>query len=135
MEKLNIKYEGNLRNTIVHVRSNSEIITDAPVDNNGKGSYFSPTDLLAASLASCILTIIGIAAEKNGFSINGSTADIEKHMQSNPRKVEEIAVNLQLRSQEFDEKQRQIIERAAKNCPVALTLGENVKQRISFTYV
>lgn len=135
MEKLNIKYEGNLRNTIVHVRSNSEIITDAPVDNNGKGSYFSPTDLLAASLASCILTIIGIAAEKNGFSINGSTADIEKHMQSNPRKVEEIAVNLQLRGQEFDEKQRQIIERAAKNCPVALTLGENVKQRISFTYV
>lgn len=134
MEKLMVKYEGNLRSSLVHLRSNSEIKTDAPIDNNGQGSHFSPTDLLAASLASCMLTIIGIAAEKSRFSIDSSTAEVEKHMQSNPRKVEEIIIRMHIKGQDYDQRQKRIIENAAKNCPVALTLGENVKQTITFTY-
>lgn len=134
MEKLKVKYEGQLRNSLFHLRSNSEIKTDAPIDNNGKGSFFSPTDLLAASLASCMLTVVGIAAQKNGFSIDNSTADVEKHMESNPRKVGEVKIRLCFIGHKYDEKQKDIIERTARNCPVALSLSENLKQTIEFIY-
>lgn len=134
MEKLTVNYEGKLRTNLLHHRSNSIINTDAPIDNNGRGSFFSPTDLLAASLASCMLTVVGIAAEKNGFSIDKSTAEVEKHMQSNPRKIEEIKIKLRLNAQKYNEKEKRIIEKAAINCPVALSLSKNLKQTIEFIY-
>lgn len=134
MEKLKVYYEGNLRNRLIHLRSGSEIKTDAPIDNNGKGEFFSPTDLLAASLASCMLTVVGIAAEKNGFQIHNATIEVGKHMHSNPRKVEEIELAVHFTGQEYSEKQKKLIERTALNCPVALSLSENLKQTVQFIY-
>lgn len=134
MEKLRANYEGRLRTNLLHLRSNSKINTDAPIDNNGQGNFFSPTDLLAASLASCMLTVVGIAAEKSGFSIDNSTAEIEKHMQSNPRKVQELKIKLHFTAQEYTEKEKSIIEITAKNCPVALSLSKDIRQTIDFIY-
>ena len=88
-----ITYNGGLRTTSVHERSGNEIITDAPVDNQGKGEAFSPTDLLATSLGNCMLTIVGIASASHGFNIDGATVEVTKIMAENPRRVSEIVVN------------------------------------------
>src|SRR5450759_5284752 len=92
METAKIKYLGNLRTELVHVRSGSVITTDAPVDNKGKGENFSPTDMVASALGSCIFTIMGIAAREHGFSIDGSTCRITKIMTESPRKIGEIKI-------------------------------------------
>ena len=87
MTKMRTQYLGNLRTEIEHIQSGNKIITDAPLDNNGKGEFFSPTDMFSSSLGSCMLTIIGIAANTHGFSIDGTTLEIEKIMAANPRRV------------------------------------------------
>jgi uncharacterized OsmC-like protein len=97
-----------------------EIITDAPLDNKGKGEAFSPTDLLAASLGSCMVTIMGIAAREHGFNIDGTQLRIWKIMASDPRRVGEIKIELTFPKNNFSEKQRKIIERSAYTCPVYL---------------
>jgi putative redox protein len=129
-----ITYTGGLRTTSVHLKSGMEIITDAPVDNQGKGEAFSPTDLLATSLGNCMLTIVGIAANAHGFNIDGATAEITKVMGENPRRVIEIVVNLQFPSNNYSDKEKDIIERSAKTCPVAFSLHPDIKQAISFNY-
>lgn len=129
-----ITYNGGLRTTSVHERSGNEIITDAPVDNKGKGEAFSPTDLLATSLGNCMLTIVGIAANEHGFNIDGATCEITKIMAENPRRVSEIVVNFQFPSNEYSDKDKKIIERSAHTCPVALSLHPDLKQTVSFNY-
>ena len=129
-----ITYTGGLRTSSVHLKSGIEIITDAPVDNQGKGEAFSPTDLLATSLGNCMLTIVGIAAHTHGFSIDGTTAEITKIMGENPRRVTEIVVNLQFPANNYSDKQKEIIERSAKTCPVAYSLHPDIKQDLTFGY-
>ncbi|MBC8985722.1 OsmC family protein [Pedobacter sp. N36a] len=129
-----ITYNGGLRTTSVHERSGNEIITDAPVDNQGKGEAFSPTDLLATSLGNCMLTIVGIASASHGFSIDGATAEVTKIMAENPRRVSEILVNFQFPANGYSDKDKTIIERSAHTCPVAMSLHPDIKQRVSFNY-
>lgn len=129
-----ITYTGGLRTSSIHLKSGNEIITDAPVDNQGKGEAFSPTDLLATSLGNCMLTIVGIAANAHGFTIDGTTAEITKIMAENPRRVTEIVVNLQFPSNNYSEKEKQLIERSARACPVAQSLHPDIYQNITFNY-
>src|SRR6056297_3593351 len=92
METYKTIYKGNLRTEITHERSGKKIITDAPVDNKGKGEYFSPTDMVSSALCSCIFTIMGIKAKENGFSIDGATAITKKIMRNDPRRIKEIKI-------------------------------------------
>jgi len=129
-----VTYTGDLRTTSIHLKSGNEIITDAPTDNQGKGEAFSPTDLLATSLGNCMLTIVGIAARSHGFNIDGATAEITKVMAENPRRVGEIHVNLQFPANNYTDKEKAIIEKSAKTCPVAYSLHPDIKKEITFSY-
>jgi len=130
-----ITYNGGLRTTAIHERSGNQIITDAPVDNKGKGEAFSPTDLLATSLGNCMLTIVGIAAAEHGFNIDGTTCEITKVMAAEgPRRVTEVIVNFSFPAENYTEKTKQIIERSARTCPVALSLHPDITQTVSFNY-
>lgn len=127
-------YIGDLRTEAQHVQSGSVIVTDAPTDNQGRGEAFSPTDLLAASLGSCMLTIMGIAARTHGFNIDGTRAEITKIMASNPRRVDEVIIHLYFPPNNYTEKEKRIIENSAFTCPVYLSLHENLKKTIHFHY-
>lgn len=126
-------YNGNLRTTLTHTQSQTSIETDAPTDNNGKGERFSPTDLLCASLAACMVTIMGIAANTHEITLENLKADIVKHMVSNPRKVGKIEVFLHIHG-EFSDKQKTILERAALTCPVYLSLHPDIEKLITFNW-
>jgi putative redox protein len=134
METAKTKYLGDLRTEIVHLRSGSIIITDAPVDNKGKGENFSPTDLVASALGSCIFTIMGIAAREHGFSIDGSSCKITKIMTEAPRKIGEIKIDFDLTGHDYTDKQKKILEYCVKTCPVSLTLNEAVFQNVSLNF-
>nr|WP_121269423.1 OsmC family protein [Pedobacter schmidteae] len=134
MSTSKITYNGGLRTTSVHLRSGNEIITDAPVDNKGKGEAFSPTDLLATSLGNCMLTIVGIAANEHGFNIDGTTCEITKIMAEGPRRVAEIVVNFQFPANNYTDKDKTIIERSANTCPVMYSLHPDIKKTVSFNY-
>jgi len=130
-----ITYNGGLRTTSIHERSGNEIITDAPVDNKGKGEAFSPSDLLATSLGNCMLTIIGIAAQEHGFNIDGTTCEITKVMATDmPRRVSEIVVNFQFPANEYTDKVKTIIERSAHTCPVAYSIHPDIAKTVTFNY-
>ncbi len=130
-----IVYNGDLRTTATHLKSGNNLITDAPIDNHGKGEMFSPTDLVATALGSCMLTIMGIVGERLGVSVTGAEVSINKVMQSGPRKIAAIDVNLTLPHNNYTDKQRTVLENAARNCPVALSLDKDLKQNISFVYL
>jgi len=134
MNTLEIKYQGDLRTTATHLDSGSEISTDAPKDNHGLGETFSPTDMVCSALASCILTIMAIAVEKNDVDIKNTKAIVKKTMGNNPRRIVKIKINL-IFPKEYDSKTRTILERAANNCPVHHSLSEKVEKDISFTYI
>lgn len=127
-------YTGNLSTEAIHTRSGSKITTDAPVDNKGKGQNFSPTDLLATSLASCMLTIMGIAAEKHQINMGFPEAEVLKAMDSAPRRVKEIQILIRFPQSKLDEKSKNILEKAALTCPVALSLNPEIVQNVSFKY-
>ena len=130
-----IIYEGDLRTTCTHLKSGQSIITDAPTDNHGKGEAFSPTDLLATSLGSCMLTVMGIVADRNGININGTKANITKAMAENPRRVAEIVVEIIFpNGKTYSDKEKALLENAAKSCPVAKSLHTDIDQKISFHY-
>lgn len=129
-----ITYNGELRTSSVHERSGNTIITDAPVDNKGKGAAFSPTDLLANALGSCMLTIVGIAAAEHGFDIEGATCEITKIMAESPRRVAEIVADFQFPANSYTDKQKKIIERAANTCPVFYSLHPDLKKTVTFNY-
>jgi uncharacterized OsmC-like protein len=127
MSTVKTTYLGNLRTEATHLQSGTKIITDAPVDNHGKGEAFSPTDLFAASYASCALTIIGIATQTHGFNIDGTVVETTKVMGDNPRRIVELIVDFTFPPNSYSEKERKIIEGAIKSCPVGNTLPQDLK--------
>lgn len=129
-----VTYIGNLRTEANHLQSGKQIITDAPVDNHGKGEAFSPTDLVATALASCMMTIMGIKAEDMGVDITGASADVTKVMSANPRRIAEVVVTVRLPAN-LDDKSRKLLEAAAHTCPVAQSLHAETKQTVVFEYV
>jgi putative redox protein len=134
METAHTIYLGDLRTKVVHILSGSELITDAPPDNQGKGEAFSPTDLASVSLASCMLTIMGIAARNHGFNIDGTEVSITKIMASNPRRIGEIQVEFFFPDVVYSDKERAIIERSALTCPVYLSLHPELVKTVKFNF-
>jgi uncharacterized OsmC-like protein len=133
MPTAKITYQGNLRTSSIHLQSNNEIITDAPVDNNGKGEAFSPTDLVATSLAACMLTIMGIKSTDLNIDLTGSSAEITKVMGTEPRRITEIHVTFSLTGSPSD-KEKTILERAANTCPVLYSIHPDIKKNIIFNW-
>jgi uncharacterized OsmC-like protein len=127
-------YLGVLRTEAEHLQSSNKLITDAPTDNKGRGEAFSPTDLLATSFGSCMLTIMGIAADEHGFSIDGTRIDITKIMASNPRRVKEIIVDFHFPYKDYSQKQKRILEVAARTCPVSQSLHPDLIQSVNFNF-
>jgi uncharacterized OsmC-like protein len=125
-------YLGNLRVESTHLQSGNKIITDAPTDNRGKGEAFSPTDLLATSLGSCIMTIMGIKAMDNEIDIEGTEVEVTKVMASDPRRVAEVIVEFYFPKKGYTNAQKQLIENVAGTSPVPLSLSEELKQTIRF---
>jgi uncharacterized OsmC-like protein len=127
-------YLGELRTEATHILSGNKLITDAPPDNQGKGEYFSPTDLVATALGSCMVTVMGIAARTHKFDIDGARLVITKIMSSEPpRKIAEIVIELAF-PMDYPEKVKKIIEFTVKNCPVALSLHPDLKQTVRLSY-
>ena len=133
METIRSKYKGGLRTEAIHVHSRNALITDAPTDNQGKGETFSPTDLLSASLGSCMLTVMGIRANDNNLNIEGTSIKTTKIMAANPRRVSEIVIEFNI-PHSYNDNDRNLLEDAALNCPVAKSLHANIKQSVSFNY-
>ncbi|MCF8276567.1 MAG: OsmC family protein [Flavobacteriales bacterium] len=134
MTTSHVIYIGELSTEATHLKSLSKISTDAPTDNNGLGRTFSPTDLLATALASCMLTIIGIRANESNLDITGTNASVTKMMSSNPRKVSEIQIEMEIIDRGLSETQKKVLEKAATTCPVALSLSDELRQTVSFRY-
>ncbi|SCY22873.1 Uncharacterized OsmC-related protein [Flavobacterium anhuiense] len=128
-----VTYLGDLRTSSIHVQSGSEIISDAPLDNNGKGEAFSPTDTVANALASCMMTIMGIKARDLEVDFIGSTAEVTKIMNAEPRRIGAIEIVFQMKSN-ADEKSKTILERAAMTCPVFLSLSSEIEKKITFNW-
>ena len=130
-----IIYKGALRTEAVHLQSNTSIETDAPTDNQGKGERFSPTDLLATSLGNCMLTIMGIKARDMNVDLTDTKIDITKIMKSEPRRVGGIKVAFHFpQTLQLDDKQKAILENAARTCPVAKSIHPDIEQDISFNW-
>ncbi len=134
MATIESKYLGNLRTEAKHLKSENKIITDAPIDNNGRGEAFSPTDLVAAALGSCMMTIMAISAKKDNIDLEGTTYEITKKMSSGPRKIQEIIIVFNFIKLNLSDEQKQKLEDAALTCPVSLTLSKEVIQNITFNW-
>lgn len=128
-----VTYTGNLRTQCVHLRSGNEFITDAPVDNNGLGQAFSPTDTVATALASCMLTMMGIKARDMEIDISNSYAEVTKHMAANPRRISKIELRLYLPLNTTD-KHRRILEHTANTCPVIYSIHADIEKVIDFQW-
>ncbi len=134
MPTIKSSYLGNLRTQATHVLSGNALLTDAPLDNNGKGEAFSPTDLVAAALGSCMVTIMAIIAEREGVSLESLSWEITKIMQSDPRKIQEIQVTFSWSGPTFTPALSQKLKNAARTCPVALSLDPSIIQMITFDF-
>ncbi len=128
-----VVYKGDLRTEATHIKSGETIIMDAPIDNQGKGEAFSPTDLVATALASCMITIMGIVAKRDGIKMVGTRAEVEKIMGMDPRRISEIRIKIQF-AFPVEEKDRLKLERAAHTCPVSGSLHENLNEIVTFIY-
>ena len=133
-ETIQTTYLGELRTEAIHVRSGNKLITDAPIDNQGKGETFSPTDLLATSLASCILTIMGIKAQSNNFNIDGAKAKSWKIMGENPRRIAEVKIEFDFTMCNLTDKDKNILKKVVKVSPVPLSLHDETKQTVSIIF-
>ena len=128
------KYVGELRTESTHLKSSNVIITDAPTDNNGKGNAFSPTDLVASALCSCMTTVMGICANKNQFDLPNSTAHITKVMSSHPRRISKIIVEINFDRNNLSEQNIEKLIAVAKGCPVAQSLSSDLVQEVRFNF-
>jgi len=128
-----VTYKGYLRTECEHVQSGKVLITDAPVDNNGKGEAFSPTDTVATAMASCMITIMGIKANEMNLDIKGTYAEVTKHMAANPRRISGIDVLVTVKGQLTD-RDKTVLENSAKTCPVIQSLHPDIIKNISFNY-
>ncbi|MFN6116055.1 MAG: OsmC family protein [Flavobacteriales bacterium] len=133
MDTAHVTQLDDLRTECLHFRSGQRFTTDAPVDNKGKGSAFSPTDLLATSLATCMITTMDIVARANGFILAGTEARVIKHMASDPRRVQRVEVHLTMDAR-LNSAQRGLMEDTAHGCPVARSLSPELVQEVTFTY-
>jgi putative redox protein len=129
-----VVYEGDLRTTCTHLRSGNSFETDAPPDNNGKGERFSPTDLMATSLATCMLTVMGIKARSMGFDLSGVKTEVEKLMKAEPRRVGGINVFFHFTEElkSIDEKTKQILKNTGLTCPVAQSIHPDIEVNIDW---
>ncbi|MGZ8544911.1 MAG: OsmC family protein [Flavisolibacter sp.] len=129
-----VEYEGSLRTVCTHLRSGDHFETDAPVDNNGKGERFSPTDLMATSLATCMLTVMGIKARSMGFDLDGIKVEVEKLMKAEPRRVGGINLFFHIPDQlkNLDEKNRQILKHTANTCPVQHSIHPDIEVKVDW---
>jgi uncharacterized OsmC-like protein len=134
METIRTKYLGDLRTEATHVKTGKILYTDAPPDNQGKGETFSPTDLASAALGSCMLTIMGIAARTHSIDMNGCEIKITKVMASNPRRISEVIVDFNFTKNDYTDKEKKILEHAARTCPVAISLHPDLKQTLLFPW-
>ena len=126
-------YSGNLRTESQHLQSGETITTDAPIDNEGTGQAFSPTDLAATSLANCMMTVMGIVANRHNIDIEGTRADVEKFMGVKPRRIVEIKIEFHFPIS-YDTATMTLLEQAALSCPVARSLSESISQNVHFNY-
>jgi len=129
-----IKYQGDLRTECTHVKSGQSFITDAPIDNNGKGEAFSPTDLTVTSLGTCMITVMGISARNHGINIDGAEVEITKHMATDPRRISRIDVKIVMPQLSYSEKDKKILETAGRTCPVAYSLHPDIEQVLDFVW-
>lgn len=134
MATVTAKYLGDLRTECVHVASGTKLVSDAPVDNQGKGEAFSPTDLCATALAACAMTIIGIYGKSHDVDVTGTTIEVTKTMNANPRRIGKLEVVFTMPDREYTDKQKLLIERAAHTCPVHLSLHPDVEQVFTFKW-
>lgn len=134
MTTLITQYKGSLRTENTHSRSGNVVITDAPVDNQGKGEAFSPTDLVCTALSSCMITTMGILAQRENIDLSGLRTEVVKIMASNPRKIAEIQITLSDPALQATDVQKQKLKNAALTCPVALSLHDSVKQTVTFNF-
>lgn len=128
-----VTYVGGLRTESVHLQSGSVVLSDAPTDNHGQGAAFSPTDMIANSLATCMLTTMAIKANAMGIDLSGSTAEVTKVMQSDPRKIAKIIVALSMTGT-LEDRDRTVLERVGHHCPVALSLHPELVQEITYQW-
>lgn len=128
-----VTYLGELRTSSIHIQSGTEILSDAPKDNHGKGEAFSPTDTVANALASCMFSIMGIKARDMEINLEGSTAEVTKTMAADPRRISGIKVVFNMKSN-ADEKARMLLERVALHCPVHHSLHPDIVQDITFNW-
>ena len=128
-----VTYLGDLRTSSIHLQSGTEILSDAPTDNHGKGEAFSPTDLLANALGSCMVSIMAIKSKDMSLDLVGSTVEVTKIMQAEPRKIAKIEIVMNM-SVSVDEKSKTILERTAMNCPVLLSLNPDIEKAITFNW-
>lgn len=129
-----IIYTGDLGTSATHLRSGNTINTDAPVDNNGKGEAFSPTDLVAGALGSCILTIMGISARHHNIDMIGAKASVNKIMAANPRRITRLEVTISMPAISYSDKEKKILEKAAHHCPVANSLHPDLEEVIEIIW-
>ena len=134
MASMTGEYLGSLRTQDTHLLSGNKIITDAPPDNNGKGEAFSPTDLVSAALSSCMMTLMGMTASREGIDLTGLKSEITKVMAANPRRIQEIQISFSHPDLKATDIQKEKLKRAALTCPVALSLAESLQQTITFNF-
>ena len=132
---MKVQYNGDLRCTATHIKSGNQVITDAPTDNNGKGEAFSPTDLLCTSLSTCMMTLMGIAANSKKIHLGQIDADIEKIMGSDPRRVSGINIQIRIQSLGYTDREKDILKNAALTCPVAKSIHPDIALGIDFQFV
>jgi uncharacterized OsmC-like protein len=128
------KYLGDLRTEVKHSASGQTFITDAPTDNNGRGEAFSPTDTVCAALSSCMMTLMGIYAQREGLDLKGLHTEITKHMAADPRRIIKIEVSFTWPNPQASDHQKEMLRRAALTCPVAKSLHPDIDQVISFNF-
>ena len=131
MARIEASYDGNLRSTATHGPSGNQLITDAPVDNKGKGESFSPTDLLATSMLTCIMTIVAIRADSKGIDVSSMSGSVEKTMAANPRRVAKLEVVVNLPSDMTIEDRSWLITEGC-NCPVCVSVSETMEVDVTF---
>lgn len=134
MATVKSEYSGGLRTNSVHVKSGNTYTTDAPVDNNGKGETFSPTDTVATALGTCMMTVMAIAGEKRGIDMSGMRLETTKIMAAAPRRISELAVEFYWNDCSASAEEIELLKEIGRNCPVALSLSENLKQNITFHF-
>lgn len=133
MVRIDVVYEGDLHTSSCHLPSGASVVTDAPVDNQGRGESYSPTDLLASATGSCMMTIMGIAARQHRWALEGMSVEIEKHMQEDPRRVSRLVLRFEMPTG-LPEKAHSVLVNAARTCPVAKSIHPDIGLDVTFNW-